>query len=239
MIRTLVITIVLGFIALAVPFVVPHVLMPDLVSGTHVDTEASCQACHEPWQGPTVERCQSCHDDIAPLRGTGDGIHGGTQACVVCHSEHQGRDHDTRGLDPRTFDHTRTGFWLLPLHEGVSCVECHAESAIYRGLDPACLDCHGDWRYGGYDHASGQAGFPLSRFHRQSDCAACHERGRGLAAGPHQICADCHGVWTAENFDHNVTGFTLSGTRKHMACDACHKASDYADLDPDCTGCPW
>jgi len=237
MYRTLIVALILGLITVAVPFVVPHVLMPNLVSGTHAATEADCLACHEPWQGPSVDRCLNCHPDIAAQRGAGNGIHGGTEDCLTCHSEHHGRDHDTRGLDPRTFDHTRTSFWLLPLHKDVSCAKCHGDAGVYRGLSPACLDCHPDWRYGGYDHTS--TGFPPSRFHRRLDCAACHERGRGLAAGPHQTCADCHGVWTPENFNHNVTGFALTGTRKKLPCNACHQSGNYTGLDHDCTGCPW
>ncbi|MBU0495744.1 MAG: cytochrome c3 family protein [Chloroflexi bacterium] len=239
MLRILIITLILGAVTVAVPFVLPQMLMPNLVSGTHADTETNCLACHEPGQGTSPDRCLACHEDIGDQRGSGVGVHSGLDPCMACHSEHHGRDHDTRGLDSRTFDHTRTGFWLAPLHDGVACDECHGDTAEYQGLAPDCLGCHPDWRYGGYDHATERTGFTLSRFHRNLDCTKCHDRGRGLAAGPYQSCVDCHGVWTTDNFNHNVTSFALTGTRQALQCIACHESSDYTGLDHDCPDCPW
>jgi hypothetical protein len=178
--------------------------------------------------GHTGLKCASCHNPgrIAPaarksilmkdLRRTYLGL--GT-ACVTCHEDkHKGQLGDNcerchtvaKWKDVARFDHSTTRYKLTGAHAKVECAKCH-------GTRPSPNAASAVIRY---------TGIPFAQ------CADCHKdphRG-SFAAG----CNSCHNdfVWkparnTVAAFDHSKTKFPLLGKHAPVACDKCHKTSDF------------
>ena len=90
------------------------------------------------------------------------------EACVKCHSDHNGENFALLHWDPtpKGFDHTKTGYMLDGKHVGVNCRQCHQAKNIpassrgflaqpqkdlsqtYLGLSTQCATCHEDKHQG-------------------------------------------------------------------------------------------
>ena len=75
-------------------------LMPGRVIEGHADIQGDCAACHDVQSDlPQAVLCISCHEEVGDDRAARTGFHGRFGAaqgneCVVCHTEHEGRDAD-------------------------------------------------------------------------------------------------------------------------------------------------
>jgi hypothetical protein len=136
------------------------------------------------------------------------------------------------------------------------CADCHAGDDVHSGaLSQQCGSCHvaAAWRDTSFDHG---AAFPLLGKHAATPCADCHAN-RSFATTPTE-CASCHRAddahagrngtqcgtchnavaWPVANFDHaGLTGFTLRGSHRQLACESCHVANLTAALPSTCEGC--
>ena len=140
-------------------------------------------------------------------------------ACATCHEDkHKGQVGDkcerchtvAKWKDVTRFDHSTAKYKLTGAHAKVDCAKCHATLPS--------SDCR--LRVIRY------TGIPFAQ------CADCHKdphRG-SFAAG----CNSCHNdsVWkparnTLSTFDHSKTKFPLLGKHAPVACDKCHKTSDF------------
>ncbi|WP_447962423.1 hypothetical protein [Nitrospira sp. Ecomares 2.1] len=87
---------VIGALAWASPLYTEALWAPGNLSRYHTDI-ARCLSCHEPFRGPTPQKCLVCHTweafqsrsepDVRQLHR--DAIQT-RQACLVCHTEHRG-----------------------------------------------------------------------------------------------------------------------------------------------------
>jgi hypothetical protein len=193
-------------------------ISPGPLSKYHRDLDgpAGCTKCHAVSAGSPTFRCVDCHQEIATRLSQKRGLHPAImdpndryQACVKCHSDHNGRDFMLVRWDPTPgkFDHTKTGFVLDGKHAGLACAKCHNPSKIspeerntikvkdlnrtYLGLTRTCTPCHEDKHKG--------------------------------ELGPN--CTKCHNTtdWkAARTFDHAKTKFPLTGAHSRVACEKCH-----------------
>lgn len=157
--------------------------------------------------------CSACHTD--PHRGQLGA------SCAQCHTTE-----DWKRIGRGTFDHSKARFPLEGRHATVECAKCH-------------------WP----QNAAGErvaAGTPGATPHYKplsfAACTECHK-------DPHKAqfgldCNRCHSVagWkviTPGAFDHDKTKYPLRGLHKPLACEKCHKNSDFKqDLAFDrCTAC--
>lgn len=59
---------------------------PGDLSRYHTDI-GRCTACHQPFIGPSIDKCSGCHRNIA----LPDALKHRRKACLECHMEHRGR----------------------------------------------------------------------------------------------------------------------------------------------------
>ena len=192
---------------------------PGALSNAHhqLDGPTHCTSCHAPRGGVTKFRCSGCHAEIANHLNQKRGWHPalmagkhGDDACIKCHSEHNGRDFVPVlwEVSREEFDHRKAGYALVGGHAGLECKKCHSPQHIapqerklirirdltrtYFGLDTQCLTCH-------QDEHRGQVGV---------DCEHCH-------------------VFTkwkdVTHFDHAKAKFVLTGAHNSTKCEKCHK----------------
>ena len=137
---------------------------------------------------------------------------------------------------PLDFNHDKTGFPLIGVHDEIKCTNCHG-SLEFVHIGIACADCHTDVHRGqfGLDCAAchistdwqdrqdiltthAERGFPLIGVHALADCQSCHlKEGREEFAGTPVACEGCHfdNFQLAENPNHARAGFALD-------CSTCH-----------------
>lgn len=177
-----------------------------VLEGKHAQLE--CAKCHNPSRILEVER-QSIQ--MKDLKRTFLGL---PRDCAKCHEDvHRGqlgadcqRCHTPESWKTTQFDHGRTRFPLTGAHVRTACQKCHAPAA-------------GEQRI---------VQFKVATF---DSCAACH-RDPHRGAFP-QRCESCHNtsawkqVALAGNFDHAKTVFPLLGKHAAVACNECHKTSDF------------
>lgn len=199
-----------------------------------------CSACHTaPWEKTSsTERCMVCHQNLAGAGQSGDNTAGNTpggdranfyaimvaqtkhNACIDCHTEHQGEDGELTKMDLTNFDHLGSGF-ALQSHkktaqgEYFTCNECHPQG--FTTFDPGlCIACHTQ---------QDAAFIPQHSSLYGSDCLACHD---GM---------DRYG----KNFDHNQENFKLQGKHGELDCTACHEnarsSQDLYNTPNDCYSC--
>jgi len=132
----------------------------------------------------------------------------GGAACERCHVVEAWKDIGK-------FNHAATKYPLTGAHERTACQKCHMTI-------PA--------QDGGKAHVR-YVGIPFAQ------CAPCHQ-------DPHHgafaaVCSSCHNdvAWkpahnTSAAFDHSKTKFSLLGKHAPVACDKCHKTSDYKAAIP-------
>jgi hypothetical protein len=193
-------------------------ISPGPLSQYHHDLDgpAGCTKCHAVSAGAPTFRCVDCHQEIATRLQQKRGLHPAImdpnqryQACVTCHSEHNGLTFKLVHWDPTPgkFDHTKTGFVLDGKHSGLACAKCHNASKIseaerstikvkdlnrsYLGLTRTCTPCH-------EDKHKGELG---------NNCTKCHNTTDWKAA---------------KSFDHSKTRFALTGAHQRVACEKCH-----------------
>ncbi len=175
---------------------------------------SNCTKCHEMGEGPTDGKCLECHKLVKRSLDEKRGYHvlekkREEKQCLVCHSEHAGRDFALITL-PETFTqetHGSIGYELVGKHRVTKCRDCHNPANIqedlksyepsvdmirtYFGLDSTCLSCH-------------------RREHRgqlPDRCSGCHTMER---------------FKPAELFDHDKAKFLLTGKHKNVDCTKCH-----------------
>ncbi|HEX6879219.1 MAG TPA: hypothetical protein VF135_02555 [Terriglobales bacterium] len=182
------------------------------------DGPAGCVSCHQVGAGSAQFRCLECHKDIASRLSGRRGYHASIlpsnatgKDCVRCHSEHNGATFQIVRWEPKSFDHTKTGFALNGKHASLECTKCHTSSNIpaaekanltatdlnktFLGLSNACISCH-------EDKHRGRLG---------SECQRCHSTSD----------------WkVTSKFDHSKTRFPLSGAHVDVTCQKCHTMPD-------------
>ena len=198
---------------------------PGALSKAHhqFDGPTHCTNCHIGRGGSNKFRCSACHAEIAARLTEKRGLHPvlmvgkrGDDACVKCHSEHNGSDFVPIlwEVSLEEFDHRKTGYPLVGGHMRLECKRCHTPQHIapeerkrirvrdlnrtYLGLKPECLTCH-------QDEHRGQVG---------ADCERCHTFTK----------------WSDDTrFDHSKAKFVLTGAHSNTQCAKCHKAEIAAD----------
>lgn len=188
-------------------------LMPGRLIEGHADVESDCGACHDSTTDRAVASlCIDCHEDVGADRQRNSGYHGlfpaaSRNQCIVCHTDHEGRDADIVGLNSGIFDHAFTDFPLLGAHQTASCGDCHAPAEGFREARSGCGSCHSD-----EDVHDGRLG---------SDCAACHGQDD----------------WKGAVFDHTSTGYALTGGHADVSCGDCHRDNTFPGTPRSCNSC--
>ncbi len=188
-------------------------VMPGRVIEGHAEVEGDCAACHDTQSDlAQASLCIACHEDIGTDRQTASGFHGRFEPsrrneCVICHTDHEGRDADIVPVDAGVFDHGISDFPLLGAHIGVSCGDCHAPDDKHRDARSACAACHA-----GDDVHDGSLG---------DDCQACHGDRR----------------WSETGFDHDAVGYRLTGKHRDVECVDCHRGNVFDGTPTQCMSC--
>lgn len=190
-----------------------RLLMPGRVIEGHADIEDDCGACHDSTSDrATAELCTSCHEDVGTDRAGVTGFHGRfdparKNECIVCHTDHEGRDADIVAINSGLFEHRWTDFVLTGAHLLASCGDCHASGDAYSAAPTECVDCHrnDDVHRGGLGE----------------DCQACHRS------------AD----WQNTTFDHSQTNYPLTGRHANVACNDCHRDNNFLPTPQRCASC--
>ncbi|MBZ5618267.1 MAG: hypothetical protein LAQ69_05950 [Acidobacteriia bacterium] len=181
------------------------------LEGGHVGLK--CERCHNPERIPAAARKGILMKD---LKRTYLGLN---RECMTCHQdEHRGqlgtsceRCHAVgRWKDVTLFDHSTTKFRLTGAHEKTPCQKCHFTLPAAGASKPYI-------RYTGIAFAQ---------------CGSCHkDPHRAAFAAP---CSSCHNdvAWkpahgTTVSFDHSKTRYPLLGKHDGVACDKCHRTSDF------------
>jgi hypothetical protein len=218
---------------------------------------ARCTDCHsDPHKGKMGRRCERCHSTRGwkairttaqdtgfhdksgfPLQGAHIDV-----ACKTCHGPFRGQKAVFKGLA-----HDR-------------CTDCHNDGHVGQlpsekgGKGPGCKRCHSvkafvPTRYDAEAHKG--ARFPLEGSHRAVPCARCHKKDKRLAQKvpkatqrllkqrdrralvstrvlrlprANERCESCHDDVHKGQFAERV---------KAKGCNACHRASSFADLSFD------
>jgi hypothetical protein len=174
---------------------------------------SNCTKCHVLGSKVSADKCLECHKEIKERTSAFKGYHSSPDVkgkeCIICHSDHHGKNFQMVRFDVTKFDHNLTGFPLSSPHSKKQCIDCHNGKLIsdlkvkskkftYLGLGTSCLSCHND-----YHNKS------LS-----SDCLSCHTP---------------DSFKTASKFNHDKTNFRLSGRHQGVDCALCHKSGSEAD----------
>jgi len=192
---------------------IEKLFMPgDVISG-HQQYEDDCKQCHVRLRETTQQQlCLDCHKNIASDVKALKGFHGKNEQatsadCIVCHTDHKGRNANIIWLDKDRFDHESTDYPLVGKHAQVECSSCHKPEKKYREALSSCISCHKDQDV--HDNKLGEK------------CESCHNS-KG---------------WSSEKFDHDQTDCKLKLAHKKVACDLCHVANQYKDTPKKCASC--
>ncbi len=190
-------------------FSLKQIMMPGPVILGHADIEKECDQCHG---DDRIKLCRDCHDKVDADITAGEGFHGRMSPskqveCIVCHSDHLGRNADILNLDQDSFDHSKTDFVLENKHASTPCAGCHQEDELYREAPHDCFSCHEK-----DDHHQGTLG---------ESCNDCHSTKN----------------WVESEFDHDDTEFPLHGSHQEVSCNACHPDQKYKDTPTNCYSC--
>ena len=219
-----------------------QIISPGRLSEAHAELEGmgNCTQCHQlRTPGADPDRCLQCHESLGRRIKSREGYHGGLQDqyCGSCHKEHLGEDFALIRMDPDTFPHHATGYFLAGAHENVECRTCHTPGLI---VDQELRE-----------ELSGKGGLERTFLGLSQECAVCHSD-----LDPHagqfgdRVCSSCHTEieWTgAELFDHARSSYPLAGRHREVACVDCHvperslhrtESIRYVPLDAsDCSTC--
>jgi hypothetical protein len=229
-------------LALGVPLLVaaatPEVFMPGEVMRGHAEIESQCLECHEPWSGPSTDKCVGCHLRTEPV--VDPQTHG--RRCLGCHPEHTGRN-----VSISRFDHRRVGYEITEAHADLGCRDCHLQSYLQDPV-PACklchqknpgegfnllrhesafggqcLECHrgGEADLGSFDHLS--TGYAIDKHHYRLGCRDCHPE--GFSRDPACDTPGCHGrgEMYGEHVEHGIYDYDV------RSCLDCHRGGKPKD----------
>jgi hypothetical protein len=175
----------------------------------HLEGMANCTLCHTLGAKVSNEKCLDCHKEIKTRLDESKGFHASSKVkgkdCIICHSDHYGRNYDIVHLIKDKFDHNDTGYKLVGKHANKDCQDCHKKENIadkqikskqetFLGLNDLCLTCHED-------------------FHQKTlsvNCLNCH-------------VADA--FKPASKFDHTRAKYQLRGKHTEVTCEKCHPKS--------------
>lgn len=172
--------------------------------------QLKCEECHNPKHISVADRkVIMVHD----LTRTFEGLH---PACLTCHEDHHKGQlsaecqtcHDYNHWKPvKTFDHSMAHFPLTGKHGSVECAKCHkptqadAKVIQYKGIDfQSCSGCHQDPHHGAF----------------AARCETCHNTESWKRV-----------QMSGSTFDHTKTKFPLQGKHDGLACEKCHKDSNF------------
>jgi hypothetical protein len=192
-------------------------VMPGPLVSAHAKWEGECSACHKAFDTSAQRAlCLACHEEVAGDLAATDpdrrGFHGRnalarTGECRSCHTDHQGREADIRGLSEATFDHAETDHPLHGAHRGLACAQCHLPEVARRDAPSDCIACHRE------DDAH--------RGKLSEQCGDCHTEAS----------------WRETRFDHDRTRYPLVGAHATASCDGCHAGERYAETPRECVAC--
>ena len=224
-------------------------LHPSLVGADR--TGRSCVTCHSEHNGRDVSLIRwdtpVAKFDHHRAGYTLEGKHA-SLACKACHRPERISPATAGGILVQ--DLARTWLGLPP-----KCSGCHADE--HRGqLSPDCGRCHNSSRWqdaAQYNHDRAQ--FVLAGAHTKVDCRKCHPkvedsrpytRFRDIVfadctpchSDPHQgsfrqPCQTCHSpagwktLQVTAAFNHWTTEYPLRGKHESLACQACHRTSNF------------
>jgi hypothetical protein len=133
------------------------------------------------------------------------------------------------------FDHNRTKYPLLGMHEKVRCTLCHV-NLVFKDVGSRCADCHADIhraQFGtncekchtvkGWDLPTQQVKehtnrFPLMGAHAALECADCHKgEAVGQFAGLSTTCLSCHTADFQKAIEPSHVTLNFPST-----CESCH-----------------
>ena len=137
------------------------------------------------------------------------------------------------------FNHDRTGYPLLGMHQKAPCTQCHV-NLVFKKVSQHCADCHADihrrkmgancenchtvkgWNVSIQQIKDHQNRFPLVGAHALVDCEACHKgAATGQFAGLSTACIACHQKdFQTPAIDHVTTGFPTT-------CQSCHSMNSW------------
>lgn len=210
------------------------------LANAHAVPAVECKHCHLPGKKhrEAPRECHACHKKIDQEKGHQGAL--GKQ-CEKCH--------DDRNWTETSFDHEKTRFRLRGgKHFEVKCTGCHADKRYQKTpltcvgchekddrekkghqgwFGTKCESCHNDrgWKEIDFDHDK-VLRFKLRGKHRDIECKACHEPGKGLPAGKGTIyqqklpltCVGCHRQDDREKGHQGALG---------DKCESCHSEREW------------
>jgi len=192
------------------------------LEGKHA--ELKCASCHAP---KNISAARKTEILVKDLNKTFLGL--GTN-CASCHTDvHQNQlgancatcHSQTTWKQPPGFNHDTTKFRLTGLHTKVTCIGCHAappaggiaaDVSFKKAAFADCVDCHKDPHRGSFN----------------GGCKQCHSTSNWKTIS-----------LSNTSFDHSKTKYPLTGLHARVACEACHKTSNFSVDIPSakCTDC--
>lgn len=187
------------------------------LKGKH--SEVSCIECHKVgtkndkkfqfFSNVVHTNCTSCHKDPHENRFG--------QNCTKCHNEWSWKANPSI---QQGFDHNKTAFPLIGLHQNVSCKSCHKGSLTDPLRHQKCLECHQDYHNGEFNKPNQPA----------IDCKSCHEVTQPFSFSTYDLTR------------HQSSSFPLSGAHQATSCLDCHKPStstkwSFSFNDKSCVSC--
>lgn len=165
------------------------------LEGAH--TELDCASCHKPnkkkpfeiiYKPIASQSCSNCHTDIH--KGS---LGANCKSCHTTKSWHQ--------VSSKSFDHNKTNFPLVGLHQSVDCSECHRSEGTRKvPKHDQCITCHKDVHQGDF-----------KKVPYLNDCSYCHNE---FGFSPSLFSIKEH---------NQLTGFEINGSHLAISCAACHK----------------
>jgi hypothetical protein len=190
--------------------------------------DVKCVTCHtgKLYGQKLAMDCYSCHkkdDDKTHKLMLG-------KKCESCHTE--------RDWKKETYDHARSRFPLLGLHQTVDCKKCH-KTQLYKDTPLDCYSCHKkdddkthklrlgkkcetchnarSWKTWDFDHDT-RTKFKLDGGHKKPNCYACHKKAMDEKVVVEHTCVGCH---YDEDVHHGDFG---------QRCERCHVTKDWKTL---------
>lgn len=180
--------------------------------GAHAKVD--CGKCHkietrnnkefQQFKGVVANNCIDCHKDEHNGRFGND--------CLKCHTNTSFKQ--VKNLD--NFDHSKTDFPLLGMHQNVDCKSCHKKAYTVQLPHQNCIDCHEDYHNGQF-----------AKNGILPDCNQCHTV-NGFSST----------LYTIEQ--HNQTSFKLEGAHLATPCLFCHKKTEqwkFRQIGQKCVDC--
>ncbi len=220
-----------------------------------IDHLNKCVKCHQLGKSVTSGLCLDCHEILDERIKGGNGLHADKEFrdCVLCHSEHHGREFKLIYWKEgrKNFDHKKTGYTLLGKHMELKCKDCHQAKNINTkklfiekkkdlnrtllGLDAACLSCHFDehrkqLKRSCLDCHTMNSWKPASRFN--------HKRARFRLTGRHikVTCRKCHPI-IRDHKNRQDPGYMKFTGLRFNSCVACHEDVHKNKFGRDCGKC--